>query len=145
MKTGIWSLCALFFILSCGRSMPSGQEAATQNADSLGKNKGQAGQLPYTDGVFRFEISYAGYLGKSFGDSVDLEIKSDSLRVIFRGESEVTTYKNGDLIEEGRLILHKSGQWIIGNAPSDAQVEEIGGCSGGPAIVDFIARKYKSC
>lgn len=145
MKAGICWICGLFLFISCGASRPVPEEESAGNVDSLRDNKVQAGQLPYTDGIFRFEISYAGYLGKSFGDSVDLEIKSDSLRVIFRGESEVTTYKNGDLIEEGRLILHKSGQWIIGNAPSDAQVEEIGGCSGGPVIVDFIARKYKSC
>ena len=42
-------------------------------------------------------------------------------------------------------MKHKSGQWIIGIMDEDAELDHVGGCTGGPAVIDFENRKYWMC
>jgi len=50
-----------------------------------------------------------------------------------------------DIIEEGTLRKHQSGQWIISNDEKDVYLEEIGGCTGGPTIVNFENQRIELC
>ena len=51
----------------------------------------------------------------------------------------------GDIWEEGTLRKHQSGVWIISHDESDVHLEEIGGCTGGPIIIDFEKRTIELC
>ena len=53
--------------------------------------------------------------------------------------------KPGDVIEEGTLRKHQSGQWIISNDEKDIYLEEIGGCTGGPTIIHFENQTIEMC
>lgn len=51
----------------------------------------------------------------------------------------------GDVIEEGKLRKHQSGQWIISNDEQDIYLEEIGGCTGGPTIISLENQSIELC
>ena len=52
---------------------------------------------------------------------------------------------SGDVIEEGTLRKHQSGVWIISNDEKDVSLEEIGGCTGGPIVIDFDKQTIEMC
>jgi hypothetical protein len=97
------------------------------------------------DGTYRFDVAFAEWEGKSMGEKVTVVIKGDSIKVVYEGDGSLTNAKKGDVFSEGILVKHKTGVWIIGKSKSDAQVHEIGGCTGGPTVVDFKTRKYWMC
>jgi hypothetical protein len=50
------------------------------------------------------------------------------------------------VVAEGELMWHAaSKQWILGHDPADRTVEEVGGCSDGPEVVDLLKRVYWTC
>ena len=50
------------------------------------------------------------------------------------------------VLAEGELMWHPtSKQWIIGQAPSDRSLQDVGGCSDGPEVVDLIGKVYWTC
>ena len=51
----------------------------------------------------------------------------------------------GDVIEEGTLRKHQSGQWIISNDEKDVYLKEIGGCTGRPTIIGFENESIEMC
>jgi hypothetical protein len=97
------------------------------------------------DGTYRFDVAFAEWEGKSMGEKVTVVIKGDSIKVVYEGDGNLTNAKKGDVFSKGILLKHKTGVWIIGKSKSDAQVDEIGGCSGGPTTIDFKSRKYWMC
>jgi hypothetical protein len=97
------------------------------------------------DGTYRFDVAFAEWEGKSMGEKVTVVIKGDSIKVVYEGDGNLTNAKKGDVLDQGKIMKHKTGVWIIGKSKSDAQVDKIGGCSGGPTIVDFKSRKYWMC
>lgn len=99
--------------------------------------------LPYSDGCFEFVVAFAEWEGKSMGKKVIIEIVTDSIWVSeLNSESES---RKGEMIEKGILRKHDPGDWIICQHENDLLSEEIGGCSGGPTIIDFIEMKYWLC
>jgi hypothetical protein len=48
--------------------------------------------------------------------------------------------KEGDIIDQGIILKHKSGKWIIGKAQKDKNAKRIG--VEGPAILDFKKKQY---
>jgi hypothetical protein len=114
----------------------------------LWKSNSENDQLADTvppDGAYRFDVAFAEWEGKSMGEKVTVIIKGDSIKVVYEGDGNLTNAKKGDVFSKGILVKHKTGVWIIGKSKSDAQLDEIGGCSGGPTIVDFKTRKYWMC
>lgn len=76
------------------------------------------------------------------GAKVEVQIKGDS---IFVRNYQGLSGEKGELIDSGILIKHKSGKWIIAKSISDKYADEIGGCSGGPAIIDLENKKFWLC
>lgn len=79
-------------------------------------------------------------------------IRSIPLQVTVRGSHiVVVNSKASDLfptgiLAEGKLMWHAgSAQWIIGHKAADRQVRDVGGCSGGPEVVDLAHRIYWTC
>ena len=99
---------------------------------------------PPVDGEYVYEVAFAEWDGKSLGDKVQLVIKDGKAKVIFM-EGSISGLKEGDIIDEGYLLRHKSGEWIIAPDRSSIDDDEVGGCTGGPAIVDFVKKQYEMC
>ncbi|MES2617294.1 MAG: hypothetical protein V4613_05415 [Bacteroidota bacterium] len=97
------------------------------------------------DGQYHFDIAYAEWEGRSMGDKVIVVIKGESIKVIYESGGRLGLAKKGDILDQGTIMKHRSGVWIIGHKNTDMQLDEIGGCTGGPAIIDFIKRKYWMC
>jgi hypothetical protein len=104
----------------------------------------QEKKLPLKDGEYIFEHKYA--------EAEQYRIKSITLNVIIKGRHIVVI--NNDrydvfpkgVLEEGTLMWHsRSGQWIIGNSPSDKNAIDVGGCSEGPTVIDLEKRIYWTC
>ena len=69
-------------------------------------------------------------------------IKGDSIRVY--AEKNLSVPK-GEIIDQGIILKHKSGNWIIGHNLKDKNAKEIGGCSEGPLIIDFKMKQVWTC
>ena len=69
-------------------------------------------------------------------------IKKD--RIIIYATKELadrrTFTKEGDIIDQGILLQHSSGKWIVGKSKNDINAKQIG--VEGPAIIDFKEKKY---
>jgi len=110
---------------------------------SCGKNV-QDKQIPLKDGEYTFEHKYA--------EAEQHQIKSITLIVKIVGKHIMVINNDHDdvfpmgVLEEGTLMWHsESSQWIIGQNPSDANAPEVGGCSGGPTVIDLEKRIYWTC
>lgn len=102
------------------------------------------GEIP-PNGRYRFEIAFDEWEGKSMGEKVTVVIDGHQVKVIYEGDGQLTLIKKGEIIDQGTIMKHKSGVWIIGNAISDIALDEVGGCSDGPSIIDFKNKKYWMC
>ena len=96
------------------------------------------------DGTYTYSIAFAEWDGKSLGATCTVIIKGDSIKVVHNGKGNLTGNK-GDVFDEGIIMKHKYGKWIIGHSPSDKNAMEIGGCSDGPSVVDFTNKIFWSC
>lgn len=69
-------------------------------------------------------------------------IKEDSISIYATKElaQRITFTKEGDLINRGIILKHKTGKWIVGKSVKDANTNEIG--YDGPAIIDFKKKQY---
>ena len=96
------------------------------------------------NGTYTYTIAFAEHQGKSLGVTCTVIIKGDSIKVIHNGNPNLSGEK-GEIIDEGIIIKHKSGKWIIGQSPEDKNAEEIGGCSDGPLVIDFKNKRLWTC
>ena len=140
-------LLTLFFLQACTGSTneSSGVAKVDTLPETISKTDGLWADTIPPDGTYRFDIAFAEWEGKSMGEKVTVVINSDSIRIIYEGDGNLTNAKKGDVFDQGKIMKHKTGVWVIGKSKSDAQADEIGGCSGGPAVIDFKGRKYWMC
>ena len=96
------------------------------------------------DGTYTYSIAFAEWGGKSLGATCTVIIKGDSIKVVHNGKGNLTG-KKGDILDEGIIIKHKTGKWIIGHSVNDKKATQIGGCSDGPSVVDFKRKIFWSC
>ena len=75
----------------------------------------------------------------------------NNCKVVING-NRITIYaldglsvEKGAIIDKGILMKHKTGVWIIGNKKTDINLNEIGGCSDGPSIINFTKKEYRTC
>lgn len=108
-------------------------------------NENDSSNFILSNGTYRFDLAFAEWQGKSMGEKVTVIINRDSIKVIYEGDGNLTLAKKGEIMDEGIIMKHKSGEWIIGKDDSDKNIDEIGGCTGGPAIIDFRNKKYWIC
>ena len=101
------------------------------------------GQKP-KNGTYTYTIAFAEWQGKSLGNTCTVKIKGDSIKIIHNGKGNLTG-KKGDILDEGIILKHKTGVWIIAHSKKDKNVDEVGGCTGGPSIIDFKKKKFWTC
>jgi hypothetical protein len=140
-------LLILFFLAACTGSTneSSGVAKVDTVPETIFKTDGAWADTIPPDGTYRFDIAFAEWEGKSMGEKVTVVINGDSIRIIYEGDGSLTNAKKGDVFDQGKIMKHKTGVWIIGKSKSDAEADEIGGCSGGPTVLDFKGRKYWMC
>lgn len=151
-------LLAFIFLTSCSTNTGNKENETTSNpqlekietVDTVDQSVNQSklnsdlDEIP-PSGKYLYDIAFAEWQGKSMGEKASVIIDGNSIKVIYEGEGKLVSIKKGEVIDEGILMKHKSGVWIIGKKESDKELDEIGGCSGGPAIIDFKNKKYKMC
>lgn len=99
------------------------------------------------NGTYIYEVAFAEWDVKTMGDEIMVVLKDGhiTLKVSENSNSLWMGAIPGDLIEEGTLGKHHSGQWIISNDEKNIYLEEIGGCTGGPTIINFENKTIELC
>jgi hypothetical protein len=79
------------------------------------------------DGTYTYKIAFPEWKGKSLGATCTVVIK-------------------GDTIDQGIIMKQtKTGKWIIGHNRKDKEATQIGGCSGGPSLIEFKLKLFGGC
>lgn len=70
-------------------------------------------------------------------------IKGDSIKIYATKKlAKTRTFtKEGDIIDQGIILQHRSGKWIVGRSKKDINSNDVGG-EEGPFIIDFIKKEY---
>lgn len=77
--------------------------------------------------------------------SITVEAKIDGNHITLTNKDKFDVFPEG-IIAEGILMWHApTRQWIIGHSPADKFVQDVGGCSEGPEVVDLEKRIYWTC
>lgn len=98
--------------------------------------------VPIASGEYEFTHRFAEHPAIR-GIQVNVRIKGSQVLVVNPKASE--PFPAGVLVE-GTLMWHAaSEQWIIGNKEADRSRPDVGGCSGGPEVIDFKNRVYWTC
>lgn len=99
-------------------------------------------EIPLDDGNYEFQHKYVEHPNMA-SFLMTGHIQGRQLRLYSDEEDEV--FPRG-LISEGELFWHAdSQQWIIVTEPEDKTATDVGGCSGGPNVVDLVNKVYWTC
>lgn len=104
------------------------------------KTESKTDSIP--QGKMTFELYFSEFGGRLENLPVEIEITGNRI-IVYNNEKSPLT--GGKIIIKGILIKHKSGKWIIGKSETDQNVEEIGGCTGGPTPIDFDTKIIEWC
>lgn len=93
-------------------------------------------------GTYTFSYCDLEYQTNNCLGTCKVVIKGDSITVYATKElaERITLTKEGDILDHGIILKHKSGKWIIGKTKKDVNAKEIG--VEGPAIIDFSKKQY---
>jgi len=98
---------------------------------------------PIADGRYKFVVKLAEQPNVPGGE-LDAEVSGRNIRLTSKPNSSV--FPAGLVVEEGILLWHAaSRQWIIAHSESDAEITEVGGCTGGPFVVDLEQKILWTC
>jgi hypothetical protein len=99
-------------------------------------------KLPIRSGQYRFQHHYAEQPNLQ---SIPLVAKISGHHIVLINQVQSEVFPKG-IIAQGTLMWHaKSKQWIIGEDKSDRYINDIGGCSDGPEVVDLERKIYWTC
>ncbi len=154
MKQTAIIIFSLILLSSCSNNdaNPSEPNDKSNSSDSIEKTdkigkiteSNDENEIP-PNGKYVYDMAFAEYQGQSMGEKVSVIIDGNSIKIIYEGGGNLTSAKKGEIFDEGIIMKHKSGDWIIGKKKTDVDLDEIGGCTGGPAIIDFKNKKYWTC
>ncbi|HEY7642249.1 MAG TPA: hypothetical protein VH814_21125 [Steroidobacteraceae bacterium] len=98
--------------------------------------------LPIADGHYTFLVRFAEHLTMT-GGQLDVAIRGR--HIVITSKPKASVFPTG-LVVEGILLWHApSKQWIIGETEADAAIEDVGGCTGGPVVVDLERKEFWTC
>jgi hypothetical protein len=98
---------------------------------------------PIASGDYKFAVKDAEFDGRMPSGEVTVKIRRRHIEVFSSHRASV--FPDG-LVEEGELLWHaRSGQWIIGSSAADAAALDVGGCGGGPTVIDLQKGIYWMC
>ena len=77
--------------------------------------------------------------------SIRLTVRVNGSHVVVVNPKASDPFPAG-VLDEGTLMWHAaSEQWIIGREEADRSLSDVGGCSGGPEVIDLENRVYWTC
>ncbi len=99
------------------------------------------------NGTYIYEVAFSEWDGKTMGEEIIVVLKDGhiTLKVSENSNAVWMGLNPCDIIEEGTLRKHQSGQWMISNDEKDVYLDEIGGCTGGPTIINFENQSIELC
>lgn len=99
-------------------------------------------QIPIASGQYVFQHRFAEH---PTIPSIPLDVTISGSHIVVVNPAASDPFPAG-VLAEGELMWHAaSKQWIIGHKASDRSVEDAGGCSEGPEVVDLANRIYWTC
>ena len=99
--------------------------------------------LPISSGKYELGLRFAEH--PTIISTTRFVATIDGYHITVRNEGNTDVYPAG-LIVEGTLMWHPSSQqWIIGETDADRHADDVGGCGGGPPVVDLIKLEYWDC
>ena len=97
---------------------------------------------PLRSGTYTFQHKFAEHPDMA---SITLTAKISGGRIKLINKSQSSIFPLG-VIASGKLMWHSStSQWIIVQDRSDELANDVGGCSGGPEVVDLQLKIYWTC
>ena len=99
------------------------------------------------NGTYIYQVAFAEWNGTTLGNEVIVVLKDGHIALKVSDQSNALWMgaKPGDVIEEGTLRKHQSGALIISNDENDIYLNEVGGCTGGPTVVEFEHQTIEMC
>jgi hypothetical protein len=98
--------------------------------------------LPIHSGQYVFQLRHAEQPNMP---GIKLIARIHGHHIILINKSKSDIFPKG-VIADGQLMWNAdAGHWIIGYSDSDRYTKEVGGCSGGPEVVDLRKRIYWAC
>ena len=98
--------------------------------------------IPLGTGSYKFQHRYAEHPTMP---SFQLEARISGKHIVLTIPEAAGPFPAG-VLAEGELMWHPaSKRWIIGEKPSDRSLQEVGGCSDGPEVVDLVRKIYWTC
>ena len=108
---------------------------------SVGATPVQSAPLP--DGDYTFAHRFAEHPTML---SITMHVRVRGQRVAVTNDDGPTDVFERGVVDEGLLLWHAaSRQWIIGDTEADKDAPEVGGCSGGPEVIDLAKKIYWTC
>lgn len=92
---------------------------------------------------YEYTIEFAEFGVGAMTLPCEVELNNDSVYVTLSDSCFLGN--KGDTIEAGIFARHKSGKMIIQHNESDIYEEEVGGCSGGPSVIDTVEKINWMC
>ena len=97
---------------------------------------------PIQSGDYQFQHRFAE---QPTVPSITVDVRINNRHIIVSNNATTDVFPRG-VIAEGTLMWHPvSRQWIIGDKPSDADLQDVGGCSDGPEVVDLKNHVFWTC
>jgi hypothetical protein len=98
--------------------------------------------LPIGPGEYEFTHRFAEHPSMA---SIRVIVRIDGRQIVVVNPAAADPFPAG-VMDEGTLMWHAgSGQWIIGRRASDRSLRDVGGCSGGPEVIDLANKVYWTC
>ncbi|MEO0468356.1 MAG: hypothetical protein AAF206_01950 [Bacteroidota bacterium] len=134
----------LCFLLACTNT-PSSSEATTiaEPETPTASVPEVSSEIP-ASGTYAYDFASEESGGQSNGGKLQVTIKGNQIEIVYLGGSGMGI-PEGEVLDGGLLVKHSSGKWIVAEKASDKDLEQIGDCTGGPAVIDFEAKKYFWC
>jgi hypothetical protein len=93
-------------------------------------------------GEFQFELYFSEWGGRMDNAPCKIVIKKNIIKIF---QSTETNLSGKNLILEGKIVKHSSGRWVIIHEKTNNDIDEIGGCTGGPIPIDFDMKIIEWC
>ena len=98
--------------------------------------------VPLGPGEYTFQHRFAEHPTMP---SFQLKARISGKRIVLTNPAASGPFPAG-VLAEGELMWHTgSKQWIIGQEASDRSLQDVGGCSDGPEVVDLVGKIYWTC
>jgi len=98
--------------------------------------------LPIRSGQYVFQHHYAEQPSMA---SIQLVATITGHHIVLINHSKSDVFPLG-VIAEGELMWHApTRQWIIVETDADRYARDVGGCSGGPDVIDLVKKIYWTC